>query len=106
LTPHPKGLGATEKLAAATANPSRPSFNCRRTNTDVMRMICNDRDLTALDARLAQAYRRAVNRADLSRERWLDTDQAVFLNERARCTTPDCISRSYQIRIRELESVP
>ncbi len=42
----------------------------------------------------------------LPRERRLDADQAVFLNERARCTTADCIERSYQIRIGDLESVP
>ena len=50
--------------ATAGAQPvAGPSFDCARARAWDERMICGDRDLSALDRRVAEAFRQAVDAA-------------------------------------------
>jgi hypothetical protein len=89
--------------APRSAPRRKPSFYCRGTQSSVIGMICRNPALSALDIRMSSAYRRAVSGASLDHERVIDTDQTIFLNQRASCTTEACIAGIYRMRIKELE---
>ncbi|WP_426163645.1 hypothetical protein [Sandarakinorhabdus sp. DWP1-3-1] len=78
------------------------SFDCRRAQTEVNRMICADARLGALDAAMGEAYRAAVERGGVAAEYDIDREQASFLNARASCETPGCIARITRQRLDDL----
>jgi uncharacterized protein YecT (DUF1311 family) len=86
----------------ATAAAARPSFSCRRSRSDVSRMICGDRELAALDQAVSRAFHGLAGRADPQLARRIDRDQAAFLNERSQCASPECVRHVYRERLHEL----
>lgn len=94
---------AAPRSAAPPGRYYRASFDCRTAVSRVTTMICGSRALSTLDMQMASAYRAAVAAANLDRERRLDAEQTVFLNERARCTNEACLNRRYSKRIKQLE---
>lgn len=85
---------------------ARPSFNCRRAASDTARLICADPTLAALDVQLSRDYHRLAGAVDRNTERELDTDQATFLNRRARCVSRGCLIDAYRDRIEQLGGDP
>ncbi len=77
------------------------SFDCAKAGTKVERLICGDKQLSALDDELGSAYREAL------RVRWseklLPDSQKAWLKERNGCSTAQCVRDAYQRRIRELD---
>jgi uncharacterized protein len=79
------------------------SFDCARAGTTLEKMICADQALSALDERLAQAYKSALsetaNAKDIRQQqkRWLE-------NVRDKCTSRACLVEVYEKRIKELAS--
>lgn len=95
---------------SAGAQPAAgPSFDCARAQSWDERMICADRDLAALDRRVADAFRRAVESAPAMRDR-LQTEQRAWLAERRRCEKPasgtqqGCLRSSMASRATTLEA--
>lgn len=97
----PAAAAAFERAPEAKQN--RPSFDCRRAGTRVEHLICGDAYLSQLDHRMANAYaefRRRISSAERVR---LRENQRLWLADRSRCTTIDCLSATYQDRIAWLE---
>lgn len=97
-----RGRFTAPRAVAALGRDFSPSFNCRRATSWVNRVVCNDKELAALDVRMSDAYGDAVTAAGPAGERRIDTDQARFLAQRARCRNAACVDRAYRIRIEEL----
>lgn len=95
--------------ATATAQATGPSFDCARAQAWDERAICADRDLAALDRRVAEAFRRATDTAPAERER-LQTEQRNWLRERRRCEKPPsgtpqgCLRTAMAARASSLEA--
>lgn len=74
-----------------------PSFDCSTAANDVERLICGNRELSAADVRLAQAFQMAqvrnIDRRNLKEEQddWRRTERDV-------CTTHACILEAYEQR--------
>ncbi len=90
----------------AVANPAGPrtSFNCRRAQANVTRLICRDPELARLDRDLAQTFASAAARRPRSPE--VVDGEVDFLNRRGRCATAACVADVYRDRIDELRSLP
>ena len=96
--------------AIAGAQPAAgPSFDCARARAWDERMICGDRDLSALDRRVDEAFRRAVEATPAQRDR-LQAEQRAWLTERRRCEKPasgtqqGCLRTSMASRATTLEA--
>jgi uncharacterized protein len=85
------------------APASAQSFNCRYAKTAVEVLICQDAELSTLDARMASAYfelRGTLSGAD---RRDLEASQRAFLRQRNDCGRDRrCVADAYEDRIRQL----
>ncbi len=94
---------------AAAQAATGPSFDCARAQSWDERTICGDRDLAALDRRVAEAFRRAMEAKPGDRER-MQTEQRAWLRERRACEKPPsgtpqgCLRTSMASRASTLEA--
>lgn len=94
---------------AAAQAATGPSFDCARAQSWDERTICGDRDLSALDRRVAEAFRRAVEAKPGDRER-MQAEQRNWLRERRSCEKPPsgtpqgCLRSSMASRASTLEA--
>jgi uncharacterized protein YecT (DUF1311 family) len=88
-------------VSAVVPPPPGASFDCKKAATRVEKLICADAELSALDGKLAQAYRRAVSISP--RPDSLRSDQATWLaRERGACKDAPCIRKAYGARLAAL----
>jgi uncharacterized protein len=78
------------------------SFNCEAATSKVEKLICDDRELSALDDQMAVWYR-AVRRALLPESEY--DNQRRWLSERNRCLTRQCLKDLYDSRVSELQKL-
>lgn len=97
------------KAPAATTRPAsgsaKPSFNCRYARTRGEISVCGDAGLASLDRRMASSYYRAVGSANASQREALRTSRNAFLRKRDSCTSPSCVTASYEERIGEINAI-
>jgi uncharacterized protein len=88
---------------AGQARAFDTSFNCRIADRPDEVLICQSRELAALDRRMSSLYFELRNRLYGRRVATLADDQARWLRTRFRCGRDyDCIENAYRSRIREL----
>lgn len=84
------------------------SFNCKKASTQAERMICNNSDLRAADAKMADAYKRLLEVLPKSERKLLKADQRNWLKERniefQSCQEAYC-HVFYLVRIEQLNPV-
>lgn len=90
------------KAVPLPGNSFGPSFNCRRAITAVNRAICASPALSALDRQVSQRFYSATTRVDLEQHKAIDRDQVDFLNQRARCSSDECVASVYRRRLETL----
>jgi len=81
--------------------PIRASFDCAKAGNDAERLICADRELAALDVRMADLYQLGLNSVADSNE--FTGEQKVWLSRRDACTDKQCLVVSYDDRIKDLQ---
>lgn len=91
------GLGSVVLLASAHA----ASFDCRKAQTHVEKLICGTPSLSKLDEDLDSAYRQALERDD-TRTQTIASQKQWLKDERNACPTGECLEAAYSRRIREL----
>jgi uncharacterized protein len=91
----------TGLLALVTGVAQAASFDCTKASTRVERLICADAELSRLDSELGRVYADA-RRSRENPERLL-TQQRVWLEQRDRCRTSDCLADLYRQRIAALD---
>lgn len=78
-----------------------PSFDCAKASTGPERLICSNKELSAADVALAQAYRAARNASN--DKAWLSEQQATWRKAvRDACSDVQCMLSAYEQRITEL----
>ena len=79
------------------------SFNCRYAKKPVEVAICQDGNLGRLDELMAETYFDVISNLSPSKAAIVKAEQSGFLRQRNRCGYNfNCISGSYNIRLREL----
>lgn len=74
------------------------SFDCRKAETAIEKMVCADPELSALDEQLATAFAAARARGDVE-----PAHQRAWLKDvRARCADIACLKQVYRVRIEGL----
>ena len=94
---------ATSELTALRT--AGPSFECRRPVSEVTRTICGDRQLAALDRRLAARFSLLDRSVDPATIQALHHGETAFLNARQSCADKACLADNYRQRLRELDSI-
>lgn len=84
---------------------SGPSYDCRLARTRSERAVCDSAALSALDRQMAAQYGRAMSDADMSQRRLLESTRDRFLRFREGCRSDDCITETYQGRMREISDI-
>ena len=78
-----------------------PSFDCEKASTSAERLICSNKELSAADVELAQAYLSARNAS--TDKSWLSKQQSTWRKTvRDACSDAQCMLSAYEQRIREL----
>lgn len=73
------------------------SFDCKKTQTKVEKMICADAGLSKLDDELTKVYGQVLKK--ISEETLLKKQQQGWLTARNRCQDISCLHEQYQSRI-------
>lgn len=87
--------------SVASGQP-KPAFDCARASTQVENMICTDTGLAARDRRAAALYFALRNTLTPELRAQLLQSQKRFLDERSNCSTSECLSVLYDVRLRQL----
>ena len=82
-----------------------PPAWCPNAATNVEALICDDKELSLLDAELNASYRVAVARVDSETSSALRATQRAWLGQRKNCeANKECIAKAYRSRIFELSA--
>lgn len=94
-------LNMIKQLVAEFSKPS-PSFNCYQAKTIQEKIICDDTELANLDRTMAKLYSSKVANSDNPLA--IRIEQRSWLRySRNACMQKDCLVRSYETRIEELQ---
>lgn len=90
--------------AGSTSPSAAPSFDCAKASWKSEKLVCSSTTLSALDVRMADLYRSALNRnPDLSKE--MRNAQNYWLRRvRESCDDVRCLEALYRQRILELQN--
>ena len=94
-----RGALLAAALLAAPVAASAASFDCAKAGTPVEHMICADPGVSALDQRLAEAYKSASARDPHVKE----TQREWLATSRNKCGTTACLSEAYGARLDALK---
>ena len=87
-------------LSVVLPGPARAaSFDCGKASTTVEKLVCADAELSKLDERVAEAYKKALT-ADPG---WKTRQHKWLSNVRNRCTDAACLKQTYAGRLSYLE---
>ena len=79
---------------------TKPSFDCSKTKSRALLIVCGDDQLARLDLQEDALLRRAVSKAE--QRDAVNAEQDVWLSERNGCGSAACLARAYRNRIADL----
>lgn len=80
-----------------------PSFDCGAGLSGVETLICNNGELSALDAELSSTYQALMADSNTYGQSDLTSTQVAWLEERNQCASKSCLTDAYRDRIEALE---
>jgi len=83
-------------------NSPEPSFDCKKANNQVEKMICANGYITKLDIYLADNFLRIKMAITSPEQEKLVADQRKWLKQRNSCKTEECLINAYRTRLKEL----
>jgi uncharacterized protein len=97
------------RLGRGTAEAQSPSFSCDKVEPgSIAEMICEDKDLSALDRKLSKTYAQASEKAANEHPPMLKAEQRGWIKGRDECWKSDdkrqCVEGEYKHRIAELQA--
>jgi len=99
-------LTAALPLPYSAAMAKEPSFNCDAAKTKVEKLVCEDKLLSALDAKMAAVYKEA--RAKNAKDKSIAAGQVDWMKRRNKCENDpelyDCVKREYALRLSYLQA--
>ena len=94
-----------EDLPPAARTDSNPSFDCAGVASRVNKMICASGQLAALDRQLAARHAEVASELDPQDRDELERSRAEFLGHKLQCDDEDCVVRTYEDRLAELDDL-
>ena len=110
-------------FAAAPLRAEGPAFNCAKADGEVEELICQDEGLAALDRKLDEVYKAALDKAKNEVPPVLKAEQRGWIKGRNECwkatgadnpafltaswqatSVRDCVEGQYRLRISELQA--
>ena len=79
---------------------TKPSFDCSKTKSKALLIVCGDDALAKLDLQEDALLRRATSKAEQADA--VRAEQDVWLSERNGCGSAACLARAYRNRIGDL----
>jgi uncharacterized protein len=93
---------------AGSAMAQGPTYDCKKANGSIEKMICADPELGALDRTLAVVYAAALRKANNERPPVLKAEQRGWVKGRNDCWKAEgkqaCVTDAYRRRITELQA--
>lgn len=93
-----------------TTNPAfatKPSFDCAKADSEIEELICKDEELAALDQKMAEVYKTALDKAPKEELDNLKAFQRGWVKGRNDCWKAEdessCARANYETRITELQ---
>lgn len=105
----PPLLVCSTLLASLPALAAKPSFDCSKAEPgSIEEMVCQSPELTALDLKLADAYKAASQKAANQQPNLLKAEQRGWIKGRNECWKSEdkstCVTDSYRLRTAELQA--
>ena len=110
-------------FAAAPLRAEGPAFNCAKADGEVEELICQDEGLAALDRKMDEVYKAALDKAKNEVPPVLKAEQRGWIKGRNECwkatgadnpafltaswqatSVRDCVEGQYRLRISELQA--
>jgi uncharacterized protein len=93
--------------AQARQGTSGPSFPCAKARSATEKVICSDRELSALDVEYSQLYERQLKERSPAEGNNIRSNAKFHLPYRDRCASDrDCVADWYYLRTAELSALP
>lgn len=89
-------------LVALPALAVAASFECEKAATKVEKLICSNDELSKLDEKLSDAYKKSLQRTDI-KQKAVVSQRQWLKNVRNPCTVVECVKDAYETRIQEIE---
>lgn len=99
----PTQASATPAAPVVDNTQFSPSFDCAKVSNSMEKMICGDRQLSALDVKLSQTYSNALSTAQDKQK--LKSEQITWIKQARTCADVACVQQSLQQRINQLNSI-
>lgn len=92
-------------LLTTASSAQAASFDCAKASTRVEKIICNNQELSDLDAKMDQVYRDSLSAYDYYKGLEVTSDQRKWIKiTRSACKDVACIKNAYLLRIDELNA--
>ena len=78
-----------------------PSFDCTKASTGAERLICNSRELSEIDVKMSQVFKKEIN-SSVDKTPLKDSQRKWRKNTRDACSDSSCMLKAYQTRIDEI----
>ena len=98
----PHQIARAANVGPRRSDGIRASFDCAKAESLVEKIICSNQMLADDDVRLMSSYKAAM--AASPDKAAVKDAQRVWMAQRNACTTLDCVSRAYQLRIKQLDT--
>lgn len=102
-------LGGACLLSAAPAAAQQPSYDCAKATHEIEQLVCKDKELSALDLKLAEVYKAAEKKAVNEQPPVLKANQRGWVKGKNDCWKSQdqraCTTRVYVDRIAELQAL-
>jgi uncharacterized protein YecT (DUF1311 family) len=105
-------VAEVEKPMASTAGSDKPSvdvgitwspsFDCAKVSNGAERLICSSKELSAVDVKLAQVYKKELEAYPYDKNGFKSVQNDWRKNVRDACSDAACMRNAYQQRITEL----
>jgi len=102
VDPAPSATPAAPAPHPVATGVPHPSFNCALATTAVENMLCSDAGLAERDRRAAGLYFALRGSLPPHQRSQLLQSQKRFLDQRADCTSSECLSELYDVRLHQL----
>jgi uncharacterized protein YecT (DUF1311 family) len=93
------------EMRRSVPHPWKPGFDCRLASSNVESWICDNEELSQVDAELNIIYntvRKPIGSEDRKR---LEDEESIWVADRNTCSNFDCIKKHYDDRISTLKTI-
>jgi uncharacterized protein YecT (DUF1311 family) len=93
------------EMRRSAPHPWKPGFDCRLASSKVESWICDNEELSQVDAELNIIYDTVRKPIGLEDQKRLEDEERIWVADRNTCSSFDCIKKHYDGRISTLKTI-